>query len=67
MFQGTYIYEALRMLEWNLLPLHEQQIYRFLVQHALESPRFYVADYKPLNMETYLAVSRSISISIVAV
>lgn len=55
------------MLEWNLLPLHEQQIYRFLVQHALESPRFYVADYKPLNMETYLAVSRSISISIVAV
>lgn len=33
--------------------------YCFLVQHALQPPTFYVANYKPVNMETYLAVSQS--------
>lgn len=57
--QGSGIYDALCSLDWNLLSVEEQAAYCFLAQHAMKSPVFYVADFKPVNMETYLAVSPS--------
>lgn len=44
-------------LEWYKLPVNEQRVYQELLLHAQKPKVIYIADVKPMNVATYLAVS----------
>lgn len=46
-------------MKWYMLPISEQRVYHQLLLHAQQPKVIFIADVKPLNMATYLAVSES--------